>query len=293
MRANASLAPTSTTDSGPDIGCTHAVVASRKIFARIDPSAARDAMKAELLAAIPRLRVLAISLTRCSDRADDLVQETLLKGWANLARYEPGTSMRAWLLTIMRNAFYTQCRKKHEVEDRDGTLAAALSTPARQNGHMDFEDFRAAVAQIPAEQREALVLVGGSGFSYREAAAVCGCPIGTVKSRINRARSRLAELLGLEARSKVQHMPRSQPSGRTDLTATECQHPADRRFLSDDKARADQVAHSALGDDPRQHRSRVVLPFPPVQVQRERENMGEVSWRAVVGRSGASVIAAP
>jgi RNA polymerase sigma-70 factor, ECF subfamily len=293
MSANASLAATSTTYSGPNIGCTHAVVASRKIFARIDPSAARDAVKAELLAAIPRLRALAISLTRHSDRADDLVQETLLKGWANLARYEPGTSMQAWLFSILRNTFYTQCRKKREVEDRDGRLAAALSTPARQNGHMDFEDFRAAAAQIPGEQQEALALVGGSGFSYREAAAVCGCPIGTVKSRISRARSRLAELLGLEARSKVQHIPRSQTSGRTDLTATECQHPADRRFLADDKARAVQVAHSALGDDPRHHRFRVVLPFPPVQVRRERENMGEVSWRAVARRSGASVIAAP
>jgi RNA polymerase sigma-70 factor, ECF subfamily len=175
-------------------------------------------VKDELLAAIPRLRVLAITLTRHSDRADDLVQETLLKGWAKLARYERGTSMRAWLFTIMRNAFYTQCRKKREVEDRDGTLAAALSTPARQNGHMDFEGFRIAAAQIPAEQREALALVGGSGFSYREAAAVCGCPIGTVKSRISRARSRLAEILGLEAQSKVQHLPRSRTSDRTDLT---------------------------------------------------------------------------
>jgi RNA polymerase sigma-70 factor, ECF subfamily len=214
MCANASLAPTSTMYSRPDTGRAHAVVASRKIFAGIEPGAARGPVKDELLAAIPKLRAFAIFLTRRSDRADDLVQETLLKGLANLARYEPATSMQAWLLRILRNTFYSQCRKKREVEDRDGAFTAALSTPERQNGHMDFEDFRIALAQIPVEQREALALVGGSGFSYAEAAAVCGCPIGTVKSRISRARRRLAEILGLEAQSKAQQIPRSRMSDR-------------------------------------------------------------------------------
>jgi RNA polymerase sigma-70 factor (ECF subfamily) len=165
-------------------------------------------MRDELLAAIPALRAFARSLTRRRDRADDLVQETLLKAWANLAHYEPRTRMLAWLFTILRNAFYSQQRKdKREVEDSDGTMAAALATPPAQNGHMDFEDFRIALAQIPVEQREALVLVGGSGFSYQEAAEICGCAIGTIKSRTNRGRERLSELLGLTLQDEARHIP--------------------------------------------------------------------------------------
>ena len=199
MRANTTLAPRSTTYSHRDLGRTHGIVASRTISHPIEPSLAKGAMKDELLAAIPALRAFARSLTRRPDRADDLVQETLLKGWANLARYEPGTSMQAWLFTILRNAFYSQHRKdKREVEDADGTMAAGLSTPPVQNDYMDFEDFQIALAQIPVEQREALVLVGGSGFSYQEAAAICGCAIGTIKSRTSRARGGLAERLGLK-----------------------------------------------------------------------------------------------
>ena len=122
-----------------------------------------------------------------------------MKAWANLSRYEAGTNLRAWLFTILRNTFYSEHRKHRlEIEDADGHLAAGLSTPARQNDHMDFEDFRVALLQLAPDQREALILVGASGLSYEEAAEICGCAVGTIKSRVNRARGRLGELLGLE-----------------------------------------------------------------------------------------------
>lgn len=157
-------------------------------------------LKDELLAAIPALRAFAISLSGKPDRADDLVQEALMKAWANMASYAPGTNLRAWVFTILRNIFYSQYRKrKREVEDADGHLAERMSTPPEQIGHMEFADFRVALQKLPADQREALILVGASGLSYEEAAEICGCAVGTIKSRVNRARGRLVELLGLEA----------------------------------------------------------------------------------------------
>ena len=166
-------------------------------------------LKDELLAAIPALRAFAISLSGKPDRADDLVQETLMKAWANMASYAPGTNLRAWVFTILRNIFYSQYRKrKREVEDADGHMAARLSTPPEQNGHMEFADFRSALLKLPADQREALILVGASGLSYEEAADICGCAVGTIKSRVNRARGRLVELLGLEAAEEAAPEPR-------------------------------------------------------------------------------------
>ena len=179
-------------------------------------SEANSSLKAELLAAIPSLRAFAMSLAGQPDRADDLVQETLMKAWANLARYEVGTNLRAWLFTILRNTFYSEHRKHRlEIEDADGHLAAGLSTPARQNDHMDFEDFRVALQQLAPDQREALILVGASGLSYEEAAEICGCAVGTIKSRVNRARGRLGELLGLDSVEEATAQLRARR--RTDL----------------------------------------------------------------------------
>jgi RNA polymerase sigma-70 factor, ECF subfamily len=161
-------------------------------------SDAGKSLKDELLAAIPALRAFAMSLSGKPDRADDLVQETLMKAWASIASYTDGTNLRAWLFAILRNIFYSQYRKrKREVEDADGHMAARLASPPEQIGHMDFEDFRRALQQLPHDQREALILVGASGLSYEEAAEICDCAVGTIKSRVNRARSRLVELLGL------------------------------------------------------------------------------------------------
>jgi RNA polymerase sigma-70 factor, ECF subfamily len=153
-------------------------------------------VRSDLLAAIPRLRAFAVSLCGRSDRADDLVQETLVKAWANMASFHVGTNMMAWLYTILRNEFYTEFRKRrHDVPDTDGMYAARLTSQATQESHIEFQDFRAALARLADDQREALILIGASGLSYDEAAQVCGCAVGTMKSRVHRARSKLAELL--------------------------------------------------------------------------------------------------
>ena len=152
----------------------------------------------ELVQHLPALRAFALSLTRNASAADDLVQDTIEKAWSNLSKFEPGTNMRAWLFTIQRNTFYSDRRKaKFEVADVDGHFAAALSEKPAHDGRLAFKDFRVAFNKLPDEQREALILVGASGFSYEEAAEMCGCAVGTIKSRANRGRKRLTELLGL------------------------------------------------------------------------------------------------
>jgi RNA polymerase sigma-70 factor, ECF subfamily len=152
-----------------------------------------------LLAAIPSLRAFAISLCGNRDRADDLVQDTLVKAWSNMDRFERGTNLNAWLFTILRNSFFSEHRKRvREVEDADGSYAAQLTTAPDQLSHLDFDDLRQALLKLPPDQREALLLVGAQGFSYEDAASICGCAVGTIKSRVNRARSRLAELLRLD-----------------------------------------------------------------------------------------------
>jgi RNA polymerase sigma-70 factor (ECF subfamily) len=161
----------------------------------LDPSV-RDAV----LAAVPSLRAFAISLCGNVDRADDLVQETLLRALANIDSFEPGSNMPAWLFTILRNLFRSEYRKRRrEVEDADGTYAQSLKSQPEQSSRIEFQEFRAALAKLPPDQREALILVGASGFSYEEAAQICGCAVGTIKSRVNRARVRLAQMLSIES----------------------------------------------------------------------------------------------
>ena len=123
-----------------------------------------------------------------------------MKAWANASSFEEGTNMRAWLFTIMRNTFFSQYRKaRREVQDVDGEAAARLVAMPDQLAHLDLADFRARLERLPADQREALVLIGASGFSYEEAAEICGCAVGTIKSRVNRARRRLIEQLALSS----------------------------------------------------------------------------------------------
>jgi RNA polymerase sigma-70 factor, ECF subfamily len=156
-------------------------------------------LRDQILAAIPSLRAFAISLSGNVDRADDLVQETILRALANIQSFQPGTNMPAWLFTILRNLFRSEYRKRRrEVEDADGSLAETLKSQPEQLGRVEFQEFRDALSQLPSEQREALILVGASGFSYEEAADICECAVGTIKSRVNRARSRLAKLLEVE-----------------------------------------------------------------------------------------------
>lgn len=156
-------------------------------------------MQHDLAALVPNLRAFAKSLCGTADQADDLVQETLVKAWKSRASFAPGSNLKAWLFTILRNAFLSERRKrKHEVQDVDGTFAQQLSVKGEQLGHMEMIDFQKAFALLPEEQREALVLVGAEGFAYEEAAEMCGCAVGTMKSRVNRARVKLAVLLKLD-----------------------------------------------------------------------------------------------
>lgn len=157
------------------------------------------AFKTELIELLPSLRAFARSLAHNPAQADDLVQDTLVKALANVDRFEQGTNLRAWLFTILRNHYYSQLRKsKREIEDADGKFAARLASRPEQDGSVDLEDFKVAFQQLAPDHREVLTLVGASGCSYEEAASICGCAVGTIKSRVNRARKKLSEMLGLD-----------------------------------------------------------------------------------------------
>ncbi|MBX9682285.1 MAG: sigma-70 family RNA polymerase sigma factor [Hyphomicrobium sp.] len=152
-----------------------------------------------LIRSVPNLRAFANSLCGDPTRADDLVQDTLVKAWTNLPKFEVGTNLRAWLFTILRNTYFSNLRKRRrEVEDADGAMAERLSVLPEQLGHMDVVDFKKAFAQLTDDQKEVLLLVGAEGFSYEEAAEITGCAIGTVKSRVNRARSALGRILQMD-----------------------------------------------------------------------------------------------
>lgn len=152
----------------------------------------------ELVEHIGAMRAFAISLTRNAALADDMVQDSLVKAWTKIETFEPGTNMRAWLFTIVRNTYYSHHRKaRREVADIDGELSASMAQKPDHDGRLQLRDFNVAFDQLNDEQREAIVLVGAGGFSYEEAAQTCGVAVGTIKSRVNRARARLAELLHL------------------------------------------------------------------------------------------------
>jgi RNA polymerase sigma-70 factor (ECF subfamily) len=152
----------------------------------------------ELIGSLKPLRAFAISLTRDIPRAEDLVQETVLKAISKQDRFEAGTNLAAWLMTILRNLFYSGRRRtQREVEDADGIFAAGLISIPDQEDAIIVQDLHAALAKLPRVQRDAIMLVGAEGMAYEEAAAALGVNVGTLKSRVNRARNRLADLMGL------------------------------------------------------------------------------------------------
>lgn len=157
-----------------------------------------DAFREDLIGSLPALRGFAFSLAGDMARADDLVQESLVKAWANRHRFTLGTSMNAWLFTILRNQFYSEMRKaRREVEDADGVHAATMTAPAAQEGVVELQRLRERLDRIPEAQRMALLMVGAEGYTYEEAAELLRCRVGTVKSRVSRARAFLSEALGL------------------------------------------------------------------------------------------------
>ena len=150
----------------------------------------------DLIRALPALRTFAMSISANSARADDLVQETMLRAWTNREKFQRSTNFKAWLFTILRNQFYSECRKaRREIEDADGTHAATQVAAAVQEHAVVLGSIMNLIGTLPLPQRQALLLVGAEGFTYEEAAAHLGCQIGTVKSRVSRARSVLVEAL--------------------------------------------------------------------------------------------------
>ena len=162
---------------------------------RLDP-----ALQSAMLAAVPDMRAFALSLCHQRDRVDDLVQEALSRALTNIQSFKAGTNMTAWLVTILRNNFLNEYRKgRHEVSDFDGYYVGTMTSQPEQEAHIQFDEFRDALAQLPHDQREAVVLVGGAGLSYEEAAKICHCAVGTLKSRAFRGRARLAELMSVDS----------------------------------------------------------------------------------------------
>jgi len=151
---------------------------------------------AEMVQLVPQLHTFARSLCRDGVHADDLVQEALLRAIDNIERFKPGTNLKAWLFTIVRNEHYSQLRRrKFEAHDISSDVLPEPSVPPDHDGELELRDLNRALAMLSAGQRAALILVSASGFSYEEAAAICGCAVGTIKSRVARARTSLLAML--------------------------------------------------------------------------------------------------
>jgi RNA polymerase sigma-70 factor (ECF subfamily) len=150
----------------------------------------------DMVALVPQLHTFARSLCRDGVRADDLVQEALARAIDNIERFQPGTNLKAWLFTIVRNEHYSQLRRrKFEAVGVDTDTLPEPSVPPEHDGELELRDLNRALATLSPGQRNALILVSASGFSYEEAATICGCAVGTIKSRVARARDTLMAIL--------------------------------------------------------------------------------------------------
>lgn len=166
---------------------------------RITPSSSDESFRRELMAVLPHLRAFARGLCGRHDYADDLVQETAVKAWTARERYQPGTNMRAWTFAILRNHYLSELRKaKRQTDVEDADMERMLVMDADQEAPLHLGDMEAALQTLAPERREAVLLVGASGFSYEEASQIAGCPIGTMKSRVARARADLTRMLADE-----------------------------------------------------------------------------------------------
>ena len=169
-----------------------------------DRFARRQRFEAEALVHLDALYSFALKLTHSRDDAEDLVSDTMLRALDRWEQYHLGTNIRAWLFTILRNTYYTQViRRRREVRDETGEYANNVRTPPTQDWSVAMRALQAALAQLPDEHREALILVGAAGLSYEEAAEICGCALGTIKSRVNRARARLLKIMDAEEAADV------------------------------------------------------------------------------------------
>lgn len=155
-----------------------------------------DAFKADLVALIPYMRAFARTLCRDAAFADDLAQDALARAWASRSSYQPGTNLKAWTFMILRNGFYSHTRRAWRSSQLDPAVAeATLVAVSNPTGALELNDLRRAMNMLPEEQCEALTLIGAAGLSYEDAAEICGVAVGTMKSRVSRARSRLVAIL--------------------------------------------------------------------------------------------------
>lgn len=159
-----------------------------------------EALEEEILDLLPALRAYGLSLTKSPADADDLVQETLLKALANVHRFQRGTNLRAWLFTIERNTFYSEYRRRKREMPSEADPSDIIGSDGAQEWSVELDDVKGALAALPCDQRDAVVLVGGIGLSYEEAASICECPLGTIKSRVNRGRTGLQKILDRKSR---------------------------------------------------------------------------------------------
>ena len=182
---------------------------ARTIPSKPDQDLSHD-FNAQILACLPHLRAFARSLSGDRDRADDLVQSAIQRALAAAAQFTPGTNFKGWIFTILRNVYFSELRshRRLEVPIDEANLDSHATQPTQLAG-LEFDEFRRAFDTLPVEQREALVLVGADGFSYEAAAMVCGAPIGTIKSRVSRARRELGKLMsaGEEAPARPGSIP--------------------------------------------------------------------------------------
>lgn len=168
----------------------------------------QPSMHAAMLGAVPRLRAFAMKLCRNIDQADDLVQETIARGCRNIALFQPGTNMVAWLTTILRNHFLSECRRaRYRLSDPIEDHIETLSIPAAQFASVESQELRAALHELPESERVALMMVLGAGYEYEDVAQALGCPTGTVKSRVSRARRKILQRLSGEHRPEQPGVP--------------------------------------------------------------------------------------
>lgn len=176
--------------------------------------------KTQLAELTPHLRAFAHSLCKDPVEADDLAQESLIKAWKARNSFRPGSNMKAWVFQILRNHFYSERRKLwRRSESSTEIVENMLPIGESQSSAMDLVDLKAALGKLPHDQREAVILVGAGGFSYHEAAEICGCPLGTIKSRVNRARAALAVFLEVRTSGNIAGKPGNAMSAADDIIA--------------------------------------------------------------------------
>lgn len=176
--------------------------------------------KTQLAELTPHLRAFAHSLCKDPVEADDLAQESLIKAWKARNSFRPGSNMKAWVFQILRNHFYSERRKLwRRSESSTEIVENMLPIGESQSSAMDLVDLKAALGKLPHDQREAVILVGAGGFSYHEAAEICGCPLGTIKSRVNRARAALAAFLEVRTSGNIAGRPGNAMSAADDIIA--------------------------------------------------------------------------